>query len=502
MSDTMERTKFGNWIPTRTATLGGLTPWGWAVLVFSLVIMGMMFAAGQFVLGLLLVVAALVFELLFVIRFGGEATGLTIASRLASALGGVARINRGEARFNTGLFSNLPGERLTALPGVLANLDEIDGEDGTGTPFTLLYQPVGKTLSAVFACNPDGTHLHTQAKIDADVARYGGWIASLSADSAVAGATVVVDSALRSSGPLVEKIAGEVDPEAPAVARQAIMEAAERLPGRYAEISTWVTVSWAANSLAPGLEDAVAEVAARLPGHAETLRDAGGGSVATATSDILAKALRVAYSPERSTEFAHDELAGWNNPMRVTEAGPDYFDDSNKRVCLHDGVASVTAIVLRPPQQNITEDTMSVLFRPSEKFLRKRVAVFYRTVSRGKQVQTVDKIGKTASTVASSKARKTARDARANAHAGKLDDEVSDGAALVQFAMAVTVTFETNDRAYRDAMVKLKDLLNSAALTYRFCDYDAGAAFHSTLPLGMLPWNHESQVETLMGAVS
>lgn len=502
MSDTTDRIKFGNWLPTRTATLGGLTPVGWAVLVFALVIMGMMFAAGQFVLGLLLVLAALVFELLFVIRFGGEATGLTIASRLAAALGGVSRINRGEARFNTGLFSNLPGDRLTALPGVLANLDEIDGEDGTGTPFTLLYQPVGKTLSAVFACNPDGTHLQTQAKIDVDVARYGGWIASLSADSAVAGATVVVDSALRSSGPLVEKIASDVDPDAPAVARRAIMEAAERLPGRYSEISTWATVSWSSESLAPGLEDAVAEVAARLPGHTGALRDAGGGAVVAATSDMLAKALRVAYSPDRSTEFAHDELAGWENPMRVTEAGPDFFDDSNKRVCLHDGVASVTVIVLQPPRQNITEDTMAHLFRPSEKFLRKRVTVFYRTVSLGKQVQVVDRLGKTASTVATSKARQSARDARATAHASKLDGEITDGAALVRFAMAVTVTFEPSDQAYRDAMVKLKDLLNSASLTYRFCDYDAGAAFHATLPLGMLPWNHESQVETMMGAVS
>lgn len=502
MSDATQRIKFGNWLPTRTATLGGLTPFGWLVLVVSLVAMGGCFAVGLFLPGLLLVAAAGVFELVCVVRWGGEVTGRTIAARISTAFAGASRTNRGEARFNTGLFSNLPADRLTALPGLLANLDEIDGEDGMAEPFTLLYQPMGKTLSAVFSCNPDGTHLQTQGKIDTDVARYGSWIASLSADSAVAGATVVVDSALRSSGPLVQKIAGDLDPAAPAVARQATMEAAEQLPGRYAEISTWATVSWSVDSLAPGLEDAVAEVAARLPGHREALRDAGGGLVSAATSDMLAKAVRVAYSPERSTEFAHDELAGFDNPMRVSEAGPDFFDDSNKRVCLHDGVASVTVLVLQPPRQNITESSMAPLFRPSEKFLRKRVAVFYRAVSPGKQVQVVDRLGKTASTVASAKARQTARDSRATAHASKLDAEVTDGAALTMFAMAVTVTFETNDRAYRDAMVKLKDLLASAALTYRFCDYDAGAAFHATLPLGMLPWKHESVVETAMEFVS
>lgn len=502
MSDeTQQRVRFGVWIPTNRATIGGLTLPGWFVLVGALVVMAMTFVRGWFAAGLIVVVAALLFELVFIIRFGGDSTGRTIAERLSAAISGVRRAERGEATFNTGLFSTLPADALTSLPGILAHVKEIDGTDGFGEPFTLLHNPKTKTLTAVFSCNADGTDMHTQSKVDADVVSYGGWMASLSADAALAGATVVVDGALRDKGPLVERIVSDIDPDAPEVARRHSMEAGEELPGRYSEVSTWVTMSWSIPSLATTTEDAVAEVAAKLPYQVEALADAGGGTVSIATSEILAEAVRVAYSPERSTELASDALRGLHSALRVTQAGPDYFDDSAKRVCLHDGVASMTALVLAPPRLHITEDTLASLFRPSDRFLRKRVALFYRPVPPEKTVQLVERMGATASTVATAKARRTAKDQKLVKQAEKLEDEVTEGASVTRFSMAVTVTFEPDERAYREALTKLKSLLQQSSLAFRFCDYDAGPAFHTTLPLGILPWQHETQVETAMKGI-
>lgn len=505
MSDrivTDERIRFGNWMPVRKATLGGLTIGGWGVLLGGLIMMVLFFIQGLWAGGLLTMGLVLLFELIFVLRFGGEATGQTLATRLSTAVSGARRVDRGEARFNSGLFSNLPADALTGLPGVLGRLDEIDGTDGRGVPYTLLHNPDVHTLTAVFACNPDGAQLQTQSKIDMDVALYGAWIASLSADSAIAGATAVVDSALRSSEPLVEKILSDLDPSAPAIARRATEEAAKALPQRYAELATWITVSWSVPSLAASLDDAVAEVASKLPYHADALRDAGGGSVITATSAVMADALRIAYSPERSTEIAGDTLRGHRNRLRVTGAGPDYFDDSNRRVCLHDGVASMTALILAPPRLHITETTLNGLYSPSARFLRKRVVTFYRPVAPGKTMQLVERMGTTASTTATAKARQTARDKTAMRHAAKLENEVVAGAAMTRFAMAVTVTFAPDARSYREATQKVKSLLESSSLTYRFCDWDSSPAFHSTLPMGILPWLYETQVETMMGAVS
>lgn len=497
-----QRVRFGVWLPTTRMTLGGLTVPGWAVLIGSLVVGAMISTRGLFLEGVILVGAALLFELVFVIRFGGDATGRTIADRVMTALSGVMRADRGETRFNSGLFSTLPADAITSLPGILANLREIDGTDGLGRPFTLLHNPRTKTLTAVLSCNADGTDMQTQQMIDRDVVAYGGWIASLSADEALAGATVVVESALRDKGPLIERIVSDIDPDAPEVARRHSLEAGEELPAKYSEVATWITLSWSIPSLAASVEDAVAEVASKLPYQVDALRNAGGGAVTIATSELLAEGLRVAYDPERSAEFASDALRGQHSGLRVTQAGPDYFDDEAKRICLHDGVASMTALVLAPPKLHITEDTMSALFRPSERFLRKRVAIFYRAVSPEKTVQMVERLGASASTAATAKARLTAHDKAMMAKAGKLESEVTEGASVTRFAIAVTATFEADERAYREALVKMKSLLSQSALSYRFCDYDSGPAFHTTLPLGVLPWLHESQVETMMKGMS
>lgn len=499
---TTQRVRFGVWLPTTRATLAGLTIPGWAVLLGGLILMVMMFTRGWFGAGFIAFLVAAGFNLVFVLRFGGENTGRTLAAMVASRASGKGRARRGEASFRSGLFSTLPAESLTSLPGILANVQEISGTDGFGRPFTLLHNPRTKTLTAALSCNPDGTDMQTQNTIDTSVVFYGAWIASLSHDDALAGATVVVESALRDKRPLVERIISDLDPDAPEIARRHSLEAGEQLPARYSEVATWATLTWSIQSLGVSLEDAVAEVAAKLPYQVEALRAAGGGAVSVATSSVLAEAVRVAYNPERSAEFASDALRGQSAGLHITEAGPDYFDDGAKRVCQHDGVASMTALVLAPPKLHITEDTMAPLFGPADRFLRKRVAIFYRPVSPDKAVQLVQRLDRSASTTASAKARETAADRALKKKAEKLEAEVVEGASVTRFGIAVTVTFEPDDRAYKDAELKLKSLLNSSALSYRFCDFDAGPAFHTTLPLGVLPWLHETPVEAAMKGIA
>jgi hypothetical protein len=497
-----QRVMFGTWLPTSRMRLGPLTLPGWGVLVVAMLAMVVSLTRGALGVGLLFVLGALLFELLFVVRFGGESTGRTIAQRVSAIASGAARAERGATQFNSGLFSMLPSDGLTSLPGHLGNLREIDGEDGFGRPFTLLHDPVKKTLTAVLACNPDGTDMQTQNTVDAAVAHYGGWIRSLSSDPALAGSTVVVDSSLRDKGPLVERIVSDLDPDAPDIARRHVFEAGDQLPRQYSEVSTWVTMTWLIESLAISTEDAVAEVAAKLSFQVDALHSAGGGSVSVATSRVLAEAVRVAYNPERSAEFASDALRGQTSGLRVTEAGPDFFNDERRRVCFHDGVASMTALILEPPKLHINESTLAPLFGPAPRFLRKRVALFYRPVAPDKAVQMVQRLGGKVSTVASSKARETAEDRSLVTKAKKLEQEVTDGASVTRFSMAVTVTFEADERPYREAELALKQLLGQSALSYRFCDFDTAAAFHSTLPLGILPWMYETPTEHVMGLVS
>ncbi|KDP89793.1 MULTISPECIES: SCO6880 family protein [Clavibacter] len=498
---TTERIKFGNWLPTTKATVGGLTMvGGWGALLTSVLVLVVSIGFDIWPFGLSVLALVLLWELLFIVRWGPPNSGRTIAARWADQLAHRSRRAAGSTVYRTGVFSALPDDALLALPGPLAELEEIEGEDGEGAPFVLLHhrrRSSDPTLSATIVCNPDGTKMLPQETIDARVSALGGWIASLSKDSAVEGAVIVVDSALTSSAPLVEKIAAEVSRTAPEFARQALLEGACRLPARCSSVEVFATLAWSRKELGDTVEDAAAEVAARLPEHRAMLANAGAGRPIVVTSEDLARSVRIAYRPEREQEIALDELAGRPFRLRVTEAGPDEFDDTARRICLHDGVASVTVMMLAPPQAHITEDSMDALFAPQDKFLRKRVAVFYRPLTPGESLRRATELRRSAGVAATAKARASMFDTYKVQLADKTETDLVSGASMTRFAMEVTVTFEPTPRSQRDALQKLKGLLEGTGLTWRFVETDTAAAFHSTLPLGLLPWHYETPVQRL-----
>ncbi len=80
--------------------------------------------------------------------------------------------------------------------------------------------------------------------------------------------------------------------------------------------------------------------------------------------------------------------------------------------------------------------------------------------------------------------------------ADKTETELVEGASMTRFSIEVTVTFEPNQKAYREATQKIKTLLEGTNLAYRFVEVNGSAAFHSTLPLGVLPWLYQSSFAT------
>ena len=486
--------KFGNWLTAAPATLGGLTQRGWGVLIVGIMCMVLSVVAQKWALGLSLLGGALLFDLVFVIRFGAT-PGRTIAAVIGDKIGHGRRTASREALYRSGLFSNLPPEAASALPGPLANLEELDGVDGAGQPYTLLYHPSVRSLAVTFACTPDGTDLQPQEHIDAQVSHFGGWHSMLSRDSAIEGAVIVVDSALASSEPLIERIDRSIAAHAPTIAQDATREAARRLPPRDASVDVYTTAVWSVPKLGGDLDDAAAEVAAKLPAHRQQLMSSGAGQVYAATSEELARVVRVAYNPDRSREFGTDDIDGRPLRTRLTSAGPEVLSDAQTRVCFHDGVASMTAMMTVPPRMHITESFMQDLFAPQQKFLRKRVAVFYRPMNGGEGVGRATSLRRSLGVQATAGAPNQFTQ-HAQILSGKLESELVQGAMMTRFAIEVTVTFHPTAKGYREATQKLKEILEGANLEYRFVDVDTSAAFHCTLPLGVLPWQYATTIQS------
>ncbi len=495
-----KRIKFGNWLPTTKPTLGGV-PWmGWGVLLGGILLLVGLLVFGHPLAGVACVLVAGVIVAVFQVRWGDRQAGRTIAARVGDRWGQSSRHSAGNTTYKTGLFTSLPDDAVTALPGALADMDEISGEDGMGEEYVLLHhrkKSPTPTLAATMLCSPDGTKLQPQESIDSQVSAYGGWIAGLSKDSAIEGAVVVVDSTLASTEPLVEKIASEVASTAPRVAQEALMEAAYALPARYSSVEVFATVVWSQKELADSLEDAAAEVAAKLPDHRAKLAASGAGQPVVATSEDLARVVRVAYRPDREREFGSDDLAGNTFRMKVTQAGPDEFNDDDRRVCFHDGVASMTVMMTVPPQAHITETTLEELFAPQDRFLRKRVAIFYRPLTPAQAIKRATELRRNAGVSATAKAQPSMFDKHQEKLAEKAEGELVTGASMTRFAIMVTVTFEPTKRALRDATQKLKATLEGTGISYRFVETDTSAAFHATLPLGLLPWTYQTPAQAI-----
>lgn len=502
MSETAtKRVRFGNWLPTTKGTLGGLTFFGWAMLLGGVMVAVVCITVGWWLAGLLAFLAGIVLNALFIVRWGDPSSGRTAAATLWDRHVNAKRNRAGTNHYVTGPFSELPDESLFALPGMLSGLEEITGTDGEGEEYVLLHHRKDSRnpmLAATFMCHPDGTALLPQDRVDGQVSAFGGWIASLSQDTAIEGAVIVVDSAQESIAPLVAKIDSEVSPTAPKAAQRQLMEGARALSGTYADVEVFASVVWSVNELADDVDEAAADVAAKLPNHRENLAAAGAGSPVVATSSELARAVRIAYRPDRAREFGSDDLAGDVFRMRVTQAGPDEFHDDERRICYHDGVASITAMMVAPPQALITEDLLDRLFRPNGKFLRKRTAVFYRPLEPGKAFKAAKKIRGNArrnSTTATGQSDELAK--RREKLAEKTELDLMTGASMTAFAIEITVTFEPTKRAIRNALTELKHILSGTNLAYRFIETDTAAGFHSTLPLGVLPWAYATAMQQM-----
>ena len=493
--------RFANWLEPRSGGLYGLSM---AALVTAAtgVVLAMLFMIKQSVLGMLIVLAltALVVSVVFT-RFPD---GRTLMEKISDHRSLARRRAAGETMYVTGALSALPPEISERLPGALVDVETISGTDGRNRPYTLLHHRHVNRLAAVFACSPNGAAMQEQGVVNAGVANFGGWVSSLSVEEGLSGATIVVDSASESSAGMVQTIRDAAAPHAPAFAREVIEDAAGTLPARTSTVNVYATLVYDLEALGGTRNDlspAVAEIAARMPAHSEQLTAAGGGLSEPVVEDELSRIALLAYQPGRDQEFALDTIQGHTAPRPFAQAGPGFLDDSAGRVTYHDGVASMTLMMTSPPGAHITARSLDRLFGPNPKFLRKRVAIFYRPVDPGAAAKLVDKQVRNAQwRMDTRKSRPTSFDKHARAVAERTEQDLASGARLSMFSVMVTVTFEATEKAHRDAVNQVKSLMNQTLMTYRFVEHAGSAAFHTTLPFGVLPWVYSHQPLWLEGA--
>ena len=118
----------------------------------------------------------------------------------------------------------------SSRPDFSAGCRMAEGRDAYDRDFGVLFHRTRNFYSIVLGCEPDGGSLVDPDQVDTWVAAWGGWLARLSHEPQLRGASVIVETAPDSGTRLANEVLPRLDPNAPPAARAVMEEVVQNYP--------------------------------------------------------------------------------------------------------------------------------------------------------------------------------------------------------------------------------------------------------------------------------
>ncbi|MFI5934085.1 SCO6880 family protein [Actinoplanes sp. NPDC051494] len=474
---------YGNWRRPRKAGLGSLGLVGTVGVFGGLV---MVLIASMFSL-----VAAVLMLLLGAVVLGPLAIrtqdGRNVYNILSVRLGWSRRRANRSNLYVSGPLSNRPGGRFRP-PGMLSRVTMMEGIDPYDRRFGVLHDRHRNLYTIVLGCEPDGGSLVDEDQVDVWVALWGDWLARLSHEPDLRGASVIVETAPDPGTRLASEVLTRISPNAPAAARQVMEEVVARYPDASSEMNTYVTLTYGlrGGSRRPSGE-ILTDLALRIQGLVSGLISAGGGAAAPLSAERIAEVVRVAYDPAVAADVLDVRAQQGGTGLEWLDAGPAAAVET-VNAYHHDSGVSRSWLLTLAPRGTVRSSVLRSLLDPAPSMRRKRVALLYRPIDPATSAKIVEADRRAAQFMASSgKGPVRARASSEVAAAEQTATEEAAGAGLVEFSMMVTVTVDSVDEI-PDVNATMRNLLGSTRLAMRPADRMQASAFSCTLPVGILPW--------------
>ncbi|WP_191563314.1 SCO6880 family protein [Janibacter melonis] len=379
-----------------------------------------------------------------------------------------------------------------ALPGLMADSELLEAEDGYGVPFALIHHRGVDHYSVVIETAPEGTVGIDQESIDRKAAHWGTYLGVLSRERDLIGAQVVVET-VPDTGLRLERAAmADVDPGAPEFALSVLRDVVGSGTAGAAQINTTVTLTFDARKGVEGAKGArdadtmADDIGTRLPGLIAQLRMTGAGFRlwARTAADIIDDT-RVAFDPSVAAAVEQARNAGgtglaWNDCGPVAaHAGKDYY--------AHDGSVSMSMMMAEPPRGVFYTLQLRNLLEPNARVARKRVALLYRPLDPTTSANLAEWRVTSASSDASTTRRRgpSERKKQRLAAAQRNAAAEAEGNPFVRVGMIVTATVE-DVSDLPAAKQTLLNLAGQAQLKMRPCWGMHDVAFVAALPLGIV----------------
>ncbi|MFE9575293.1 SCO6880 family protein [Nocardia sp. NPDC006044] len=478
---------YGRWERPRSAGFFGLT-WGVSMLGLGLIIaimVGFMVTRSLSAAGAMIVIAALIFTPLAVVRNGR--TGWEIV--LLRAQFAAARA-RGEHVYRAGRFSRIPG--VSKLPGVLADSRLSEYETAGGKRFAMIHIRRTDHYTVILRVVPRGKELVDQSQIDSWIEGYGAFLAAQGRGGEVVAVTSVLDNVVETRLRQAREVTRLIRPNAPRYAKVVMREAAADTGGIGVRIEARVAITYRAigkGRIRRDEAEQAREIGQRLQGVLSQLARAGLPATPLQAWEVLAL-VRTRYdlASQRDCEAAGPDITSTQSWASV---GPIAHHNQWDHY-LHDGARSITWEMDAAPRGAVMETVLEELLRPRADVPRKRVAVIYRLHSAAEAATLVDSDFRDA--VAAQQTERGIASASAGIRVGNTKaarEEQARGAGLTRFGLLITVT-DHLDGDLPGIEASMKAMTSAARLGVRRCYGSQDSAFAASLGIGLILAEHTS----------
>lgn len=480
---------YGNWRRPASAGILGLGTIGTAILLGGIIVVvfiSMVKGLGAAMIALVILGVSLVLLL------NKDVHGKNVFTRVSNRLS----FSRAKAA-GSNLYRSGPLGRVSwgtyQLPGVAAPIRLSEYQDSYERPFAVLHTPATSSFSVVIASEPDGASLVDPEQVDAWVANWGAWLASLGDEPGIEAAAVVIETAPDTGSRLRQEVALSLDPDAPPFSRAVLNDLVESYPHGSSTVEAYITLTFSAATRKGGrkrvAEEMGLELASRLPGLTGSLESTGAGAARPVSAQELCELIRVAYDPAVAPLLAEAHSQGEVPDLSWADVGPAAHEASWDGY-RHDSAYSRTWAMTSAPRGNVQSGVLTRLLAPNFAVTRKRVALLYRPIDPARAAGIVEADMRNATFRANADGGPMkARDAQVLAASSATAREEATGAGLVEFGLVVTATV-TDRSQWADATAAIDNLAASARLRLRPQYGSQDSAFASALPLGLVIPKH------------
>jgi len=475
---------YGGWRVPRSPGIVGLDLAGSVILIGGVlvVIVTIMFGGIWIALGMLALLG-LVLGLMMV----KDRHGVNGVQRLGTRIGWRATRRAGSHQYRSGPIGKTR-HGACQLPGLMARTQLHEFNDSWGRPFAVISLPTRGHYAIVFSAQPEGGSLVEHEQQEQWVARFGLALSALGEEDGLIGAQITVETNPDTGRELKDEVLRRLDPDAPDLARRALLEVADTYPAGSAHTRAWITFVFA--SELDGRRLSVNEfgqaVKPRVRALGERFHGAGVGAVQPLSAQEVCELTRVAYDPAAGPLIEENRLAGIPTPLRWGDVGPTGHETGWDHY-RHDSGLSMTWGMTVAPRGIVQSSVLARLLEPSRRVARKRVTLIYRLLDPGEAALQVEKDQRSAEfNVKTARRAGTAVEAE-HRKARQTAQEQERGAGLVDFSILVTATVDgTDPDAKAIAEATITNLAPTARIALRKLYGSQDSAFAGALPLGVL----------------